>query len=234
MNNNINVDVITGGNNNFNQHNHFNQPPNNKGGGNKPEEEQATAGAALLSLFVATVAAAVAYLNHYEAVFFWLRLGIIAGGLLHLLPLAAQLHDPFYRYRDSLPTIGGIALTAALAWVFVATSTALPTEVFAAAARLAAGTGHLQQMLEVWQRFNSTGQHLILQNVGAALLLAMAVLCNIAFAAQHAIESCARVWHSPALSAVSHWLRPFRTYAAFAATATAFGAFIVILGFVMP
>jgi len=235
MNNNMNVGVITGGSNNFNQNNHFNQKNvyNNKGGGNRPDGDDpaSTVIALCMGIFAVTVIMAVSYLNHYEAIFFWLNLGVIAGGALHVLTFWPQLQDPSYHYRDSLPAAGSLALTFSLAWLAITIFDAMPAEVIAAAAQPTTASGLLPQKMEVWNRFNNSGHRLILDNLMGALFMATGILFNLAFGLQQVIESFGHAQQNSALITVSRWLRFFKSGGVFVAVAASLGAYLAISGF---
>lgn len=234
MNNSLNVGVITGGNNNFNQHNHFHQKnDHNNGGGNKPsggDDPVSTAIGTALAILAVTVVIAVSYLNHYDAIFFWLKLGIIVSGTLHMLALWPQYEDPDYRGQDSIPQACGIGLMALLAWLTIMTSTTLPGEVFSIAAQPPAIRGLVPQAWEVWGRFSSTGHRLILENLASTLFLAIGILSNVALGVQQLFESLGRAYQHPPCSALGHWLRFFKASAILAAACATLGSGLTISG----
>ena len=225
--NSMNVGVITGGNNNFSQKNIYN---NGVGGKPSTDDPAATAVGAGLSVFALTVVIAVNYLHHYETIAFWLKLDVVAGGVLHLLTLLSQAFDGAYRYRDSLAPGGGVALAALIAWLILVTFTTLPDQVFFIASQPPSASGYFQGKWEVWQRLSSYGHRLVLENLASALFLATGVAFNLAFGLQQMLESAARVLSSSVLATLSRGLRFFKSVGAFVAAMAVLGAYLAISG----
>lgn len=224
MNNNMNVGVITGGNNNFNQKNVYNN------GGKKQDGDPGAGVAALVAVAAAAVALAVSFLKNYEPIFFWLKLLVITGGALHLFVLFSQAFDASYRYRDSMAPAGGTILATLLVWLTYTTFNSLPSEVLAVAAQPTSAQHYFQQVMEIWSRFNNNRQRIIFDNLTSALFLMMSASFNLAFGVQQLIESVGRAKQISALTKLAHWLRFFKTGGVLAAAVAALGAYLAISG----
>jgi hypothetical protein len=231
MSNSMNVGIVTGGNNNFNQNNFNQKNIYNNGSTDKFKDDLvSTVGIACLGAFVVMVVIAVNYLNNYQTVALWVGLSVMAGAALHMLTLVSQAFDGSYRPCDSIAQAGGITLTALLGWLTFTTFNALPDQVFAIAAQPPVAHAYVLQKLEVWKRFDSHEQRLIMDNLFGALFLATGLLFNLAFGLQQVIESTARVQQSSALAALSQWLRFFKSGGVFIAALTIPGAYLAISG----
>lgn len=229
--NNMNAGVISGGNNNFNQYNHFHQKNNDSKPSSKSTDGLLADVIALLAgIFAVTLIVAVNYLKHYEVIFFWFELALMAGLAPHVLTLVFQVFDDAYSSRDSMVPAGGIALAALLAGLLLMTNNAMPNEVLAVANRPVTTVGILNQTWEVWGRFNNIGHRFILENLGSAMFLTVGLLFSLAFGLQQLIESVGRFLQSPTLLAISNWLHFFKTRGAVVAAGVALVGYLFIAG----
>jgi hypothetical protein len=219
---------VSGNGNQFNNRNYHIKNINNGGGnGNGGKGDDITV---VVAIFAAIVGAAYAYLAHYAEVFFWLKMGVVLAGAIHLAALIPLWRDLNAEYRDLWPLAVGFGLTFSQTWVIILTQEALPPIAIEIAAQPTVAKGFFPQALEVWRRFNATGHRLILENLSTAIALAPAIFLNILFGLQHLLQAFARSENSPVCKTLSDWLRVCRTRGSAASFAFVALAFLIISG----
>lgn len=205
---------VSGNGNNFNNNNYNVKNVRNvrnvtkksgDGGGSDGE------GIALIgAIFAALVVTAYLYLWHFDSIFFWLKVGVVLAGAIHVTTFAPYLRDPDFDYRDSWPTALGVFLVACQAWLLMTAADAMPQEALNIAHQPTAATGLLAQAFEVWNRFNANGHRIVIENMMAVLLLAPSVVLNVFLGLQNLLESMGRSEDSAAFTTVAQSLRIFK------------------------
>lgn len=218
---------IHGGNNRIDKRNyqikHINYGGGNRGGGGKDGDGIAI----VVAIFAAIVGAAYAYLAHYDEILFWLKMGVVLAGAIHLTALIPLWRDPDAEYRDLWPLALGFALTFSQAWVIILTQEALPPVAIEIATQPTVAKGYFPQALEIWRRFNDTGHRIILENLSTAITLAPAIILNVFFGLQHLLQALARSEDSPVCETMAAWLHVCR------ARGSAVSVALVVLGFLI-
>ena len=228
---NINVGSINGGNNQFNQNNNYNvKNVNNGGGGNKGGDPQGEMFALIIGVFGVVVVTASVYLRYFEPIFFWLKVGVLTAGILHMMTFVPQWRDPAYAYRHSLPTAFGLLLTAAQAWVILATLEAIPSVVLDIANQPIIAKGLVPQAMEVWGRFNDRAHRIITENLITVLCLAPAIALNLFYGLQHFLEALARSEQSRICATFAKWLHFCKAWGGPMSAVLTLAAYLAISG----
>ncbi len=237
---NIQVGTINGDNNQFNQNNvnikniNHNGGGNNRGGGNGKEDPGGEAASILFAIFFAVVVATFLYLKYYEPIFFWLKIGVVATGIVHATSFIPQWRNPNSGLGAMGHTFAGMLLAAAQAYVIITALNALPAEVLEIASRPMTAKGMLPQAMEVWNRFNNLGHRLITENMMTALLLTPAIALNMFYGIQHLLDTLADAEQSDVCAVVANWLRVFKSRGAPVAAFFTLGAYLVATGVLSP
>lgn len=232
MNDNVNIGVINGGNNNINQNNHFHQHNHNNGGGEKgrgkSDDPAGAAGVAALSVVVVTAVVAVNYLIHREIIFFWLMIALMTGVALHASAVFSQAFDRDWNHADLVGPLVGVGIAILLLVLTVAVRDALPEQALVIAAGQTSAKGIVPRSVEIWLRFSPEGQRIVLSNLAGVLCLAVGLCANAAFGFQQLLESNARAAQSTLLMRLAGKLNLLKTWGVGLCIAMLVGACIAL------
>jgi hypothetical protein len=212
---NIKIGSINGDNNEINQNNVTVKNVNNYHGGRDGKDgkgQEGEGGTILFFMFVVVIVLAFFYLKYHEPIFFWMKVGIGFGFVVHGLSLVPQWKAGGDDMEAMFHCCAGLFLAGAQTFVLSTTLAALPVEAFEIAGRPTTAIGMFGQAMEVWDRFNPTGQRLIVENMSAAMTLAPAILLNVLYGGQHFSQLTAQNSESRASSFVAHTLHVFKSH----------------------
>ncbi len=232
MNDNVNIGVINGGNNTFNQNNHFHQDRKEKKAPQQTDKPADASGAAMgliMGVFVGTAVVAVNYLLHREIIFFWMHMALIAGCMLHLASFGVRILSSSC---TSHPWWAATAVLLALVLVFLIGTTGdatLPEAAIALQGQSLPTKGLVPLYMEIWQSFKPDDQHIILNNLGSAILLAVAVFLNVAIGLQQMVQTVAEATQVRILALLDLKLRIVPVIAVFGTIMAAAGAFVLTI-----
>lgn len=190
---------VSGNNNQFSNHNYIqnnNGGGNHKGGGGDP----LTIGLGALAIMIVT---AVAFLRHFEQVYFWLQIGAVTGAALSLLAWLAFIRDDDFLWSRTWPTLFGVATGCAALLVSGEGYNAITPEMLQAASL----PGH---PFEVWGRFRPYGHRLIGENMATVACLSGAIALNILMGLHTLFGTLARTEQNAWLATLANFIQPFR------------------------
>jgi len=232
---NIQVGNINGDNNQINQNNVTIKSVNNyrgnggNKGGNNPEGDEGIG--ILFFMFVAVVVSAFLYLKYHEPIFFWMKVGIGVGCFFHGLSIVPQWKDGYNDTNAMLHCCAGIILAGAQAFALIVTLDALPVAAFEIAGKPTVAHGLFGQAKEVWDRFNPTGQRLIVENMLSALTLAPAILLNALYGCQHFSQLTALNSDGWISSLAARALHVFKSRGSIVSAVLTFASYACVSGF---
>lgn len=203
---------------------------NNGGGGKKPEGGGDDGRALLFGIFVIVVVAALWYLRHFDQIFFWLKLGVVAAGIFHAAALVPYWNDPDGDWGEALVAVWGLILVVAQGFLIFVIQDALPKEALAIANRPAIAADIFSQAFEVWNRFNHTGHRLIMENIGSVILVLSSLVLNILSGIQRLADAYSQLEDNSYCISVADGLASMKTNGILIGTLfTSFG-FLMISG----
>lgn len=223
---------IRGNNNRFNTKNVQIKNVTNNNGGNKGGGEEGLP--ILAGIFAVVIVTAYLYLRHFEQIFFWLKIGALTAGVVHMSTLIPQARDPDYHWLPTLLTVFGVALVGAQILLIFITEDALPSSVLIISNQPTVAKGLFPQAFEVWNRFNHTGQRLITENVMSVLLLAPALILNLLYGIQCLFDGLARSEDNSFCASVSEHLQSYKIWGSAMSSFFTFAGFLVISGALTP
>jgi hypothetical protein len=205
---------------------------NNRGHGRKGDGEDGLA--ILFGVAIAGIAAAYLYLRHYDQIFFWLNFGAILAGIIHVAAVMPQYRNPDFDLEKLAFTAFGVALVTAQMLLIKTIEVALPPDVFRIAAQATVTKGFFQQAFEVWNRFNNLGHRLIMENVGAVVLLVPGLFLNLLYGIKCLSESIVREDETTFFDWLSEALDSMKIKGSLVSALFTMCAYLLISGTLMP
>lgn len=208
---------------------------NNNGGrdsGGKGGENEGLA--ILIGVSAVCIAAVYLYLRHYQQIFYWLRVGAITVGAVHFATLIPQYRDPDSDWAQLLFTGFGAALVTVQLLLITTIEVALPPDVFRIAAQPTVATAFFPQAFEVWNRFNNLGHRLIIENLGAVLLLAPGLFLNLLYGMKCLSEGFTRSDESAFCYWLAEALDSMKITGGLVSALFTIGSFLLISGMLVP
>ena len=192
---------ISGNNNHFNNNNYSVKNINGNGGNGKGGGDEPLAiGLGILAI---VVVAAVVFLRHFEEIYFWLRIGALAGAALSVPPILALMRDEDFTLGRMLPALFGAMIGCAAMLLVAEGYNAIPLDML----QVASHPGH---PFEVWARFGEHDHRLIGENMATVACLGVAVVFNILLNLHMLFATLARTEQSEQLKWLANFTRAFR------------------------